>query len=121
MTNTKSLSMNEIAVAEHNKTLAERAAALVATVRNDAECSRLRWEGAVESAARDNDRAQAKRWKEQGDACGEAYDSAIEAIEAGDLSKAESELERANEMESSAGDNCDAHHALKAVRNAGLS
>lgn len=91
---------------------------LIDTVKSDADSSRNRWEGAVQSAKRDGDRAQATRWEAQAAQCDEHYAAAVEAIEAGDLETAEAELESANSLESSAGDNCDAHHALQAVRAA---
>jgi hypothetical protein len=91
---------------------------LAEIVRADAASSDNRWDGAVESAERDGDKAAGARWETERAKCAEHYDAAIEAIESGDLDLAESELERANELESSAGDNADAHHALKAVRAA---
>lgn len=87
-------------------------------VRKDSEESGNRWDAAVDGAERDGDAAQANRWAALGEKCSERYDAAIAAVEAGDLATAEAELERANELESEAGDNCDAHHALSAVRAA---
>ena len=91
---------------------------VIEIVKADAVSSDNRWDGAVESAERDGDEIAAKRWSAQREKCESHYESAISALEAGDLATAETELERANELESSAGDNCDAHHALKAVRAA---
>lgn len=87
-------------------------------VKSDSEASANRWEGAVDGAERDGDKAQAKCWGRLGEKCAERYEAAIDAIEAGDLATAESELEAANSLESEGGDNCDAHHALRAVRGA---
>jgi hypothetical protein len=76
-------------------------------VAQDAEQSANKWDAAL---------AEDKRWAGKAEECSEAYDAALDALDAGDLDMAESALERANSLESEGGDNCDAHHALQAVR-----
>ena len=82
---------------------------VIAVVRADQTQSELRWEAAYE---------EDDRWRTDAESCSEAYDEAVAALEAGDIDRAELELERANSLEARGGDNCDAHHALKAVRAA---
>jgi hypothetical protein len=93
-------------------------ATLAEIVKADAVSSDNRWEGAIDSAERDGDAAAKSRWEVAREQCGDHYDYALEAIDAGDLGRAEAELDRCNALESEAGDNADAHHAIKAVRAA---
>lgn len=84
---------------------------LIALVRDDYAQSERRWEAAIESDG-------AAKWADDADECEDAYETAIKALEAGDLAAAETALESANLCESRGGDNCDAHHARTAVRAA---
>jgi hypothetical protein len=86
---------------------------LIAIVSADQTSSQQRWEAAIESEESGRD------WQALADTCDTAYDDAIAAIAAGDLAGAEAALITARMAESDGGDNCDAAHALRAVRTGG--
>lgn len=85
---------------------------LIAIIESDQASSAQRWDMAIKTD--DSDRG----FRADAAECDAAYDEALEALHEDDLEAAESALERANMCESRGGDNCDAHHSLRAVRAA---
>lgn len=85
---------------------------LIVIVTADRDSSAQRWDAAIKTD--DSDRGFASDYAE----CDAAYDVALKAIERGDLAAAEGALEDACRIEGRGGDNCDAVHALRAVRAA---
>jgi hypothetical protein len=86
-------------------------------VADDAKQSDLRWQGAIQSARRDDDEDYAATMRAQRKACAKHYAVALEDIEAGNSQDALVSLEEARQLEAEQGDDCDAAHAIRAVRS----
>lgn len=86
-------------------------------VKSDAEQSDLRWQGAVDGALRDEDAEYASTMRAQRKACAKHYAAAIEDIETGNSQDALVSLEAARALEAEQGDDCDADHAIRALRS----
>lgn len=82
---------------------------LLETVINDSVDSENRWDAAVED--------DPQTWTTVAAQCSDHYHDAIAAIQSGDLDSAEIYLEKARHLEAIAGDDCDARHALFALRS----